>query len=639
MEYRREIDGLRAVAVVPVILFHAGVHAFSGGFVGVDVFFVISGFLITSLIASEIQTGRFTIVQFYERRARRILPALFLVMLVCLPLAWQWLLPNDMRRFSESLIAVSTFSSNILFYLSTGYFGSEVKPLLHTWSLAIEEQYYVLFPLILMAAWKFGRRSVIALLAVVAVASLATAQWYAFRNPTFDFLMLPTRFWELLVGALVALASPSEDTSSHGHLLRQLGASLGVALILIAIFAFDETTPFPSFYALVPTLGTALIIASGSARQTLVGKLLASKWLVGIGLISYSAYLWHQPMLAFARHRVAGEPSEALMLTLGFGALVPAYFSWRYIEAPFRDRKRFARKQIFLYAGAGSALFILVGLLGVVTEGFRSRMPPAVLAIDISRQHEQWLNAAGCNLHGEHLVLAECIRGEQSAQPKVALLGDSHAESLTYELAAAFNSHGASFASLVRAHCALNFHEQPAVSDEGRQCQAYQREILNLTSKFDTFIVFTRRDLPGEAPAAYMRAFEENTQSIEDLLAMGKQVILVYPIPVYTTRIAEYMEKNILFYGGKLPMLAVDSRQFEARTKFYYDGYDAIGPSPNLKRIYSNELLCHRVEKNNCVTAIDGMPLYWDESHLSNAGARLIVQEVMRDLDQLSHLR
>lgn len=206
MDYRREIDGLRALAVLPVILFHAGFRTFSGGFVGVDVFFVISGYLITTIILAELEQGKFSIINFYERRARRILPALFLVMFACLPFAWLWLLPQDMDSFSQSLIAVSVFASNILFWKTSGYFdtAAELKPLLHTWSLAVEEQYYLFFPLFLMLAWRLSRRWILPLLGVSFVASLTAAQWNSAAKPMAAFFLLPTRGWELLIGAFVA---------------------------------------------------------------------------------------------------------------------------------------------------------------------------------------------------------------------------------------------------------------------------------------------------------------------------------------------------------------------------------------------------------------------------------------------------
>jgi peptidoglycan/LPS O-acetylase OafA/YrhL len=221
MDYRREIDGLRALAVLPVILFHAGFDSFSGGFVGVDVFFVISGYLITTIILAELEQGKFSIVNFYERRARRILPALFLVMLVCLPFAWLWLLPIDMKDFSRSLIAVSVFVSNILFWRESGYFdtATELKPLLHTWSLAVEEQFYVVFPLLLILLWRLGRRWILVTLGLAFFASLALSEWATYANRSAAFYLLPTRGWELLLGAFAAFYLSKSNHKDFGKVV------------------------------------------------------------------------------------------------------------------------------------------------------------------------------------------------------------------------------------------------------------------------------------------------------------------------------------------------------------------------------------------------------------------------------------
>ncbi len=378
MQHRAEIDGLRAIAVVSVILFHAGFSLFRGGFVGVDVFFVISGFLITTIIISELEDGNFSIVKFYERRARRILPALFLVLLVCLPLSWLWLLPQDMVGFSQSLIAVSTFVSNVLFWRTSGYFetGVELKPLLHTWSLAVEEQYYVIFPVFLMLAWRLGKRWILVLLAVAALGSLAAAQWASAVKPAAAFYLLPTRGWELLVGTFVAFRLSRSGGPLANRSANEAGAWIGLILLAIAILAFGKATPFPSVYALVPTLGTALIILCATS-ETSVGKLLGSRAFVGLGLISYSAYLWHQPLFAFARQRSLDQPGPLLFGALAVASIFLAYISWKYVETPFRNRHSFSRRRIFEFGAAGSAAFIAFGLAGCYTNGFEGRLAGA----------------------------------------------------------------------------------------------------------------------------------------------------------------------------------------------------------------------------------------------------------------------
>lgn len=377
MKYRREIDGLRALAVIPVILFHAGFEVFSGGYVGVDVFFVISGYLISNIVMAEMSADRFSIVQFYERRARRILPALLLVVAVCIPVAYAFLLPSELKEFGQSLVATMTFSSNILFWSQTGYFegAAELKPLLHTWSLAVEEQFYLFFPLFMILAWRWGRVWLTSILIVVALGSLALAQWGALNKPIAAFFLLPTRAWELILGVLVALylSRPGLKGASLGQ--RNVASLLGAGLLLYAFFAFDQRTPFPGLYALVPTVGTALIIVY-CGPQTLVGKVLCSRAFVGVGLISYSAYLWHQPLFAFAKH--AGLPSHHAVLYGGLSALalLLAYGSWRFVETPFRHARRITRKQIAGLSFAGCGAVAMLGAVAHASDGFVQRLAP-----------------------------------------------------------------------------------------------------------------------------------------------------------------------------------------------------------------------------------------------------------------------
>ncbi len=375
MQYRREIDGLRALAVLPVIFFHAGFALFSGGYVGVDVFFVISGYLITSIIVEERRQARFSLVRFYERRARRILPALFLVVACCLPFAWAWMMPYQLSDFSDSVAAVGLFSSNIVFWREIGYFGAAaaLKPLLHTWSLGIEEQYYVLFPLFVLLMWRLGKRWLLLSFLVLGALSLLLSEWMWRHYVGANFFLLPTRGWELLVGSLIAVWKFDRDDAHH-PVLHHGGSLLGLALILYAVFAFTPDTPTPSVYLLVPTVGAALIIVFATP-MTWVGAVLGFAPFVGIGLVSYSAYLWHQPLFAFARLKIGGEPGIALIAGLIAATFLLAYLSWRFVERPFRDRGRVTRARIFTLALLGSAVMIALGLFGRMDHGHLSRFP------------------------------------------------------------------------------------------------------------------------------------------------------------------------------------------------------------------------------------------------------------------------
>lgn len=402
MEYRREIDGLRAIAVLPVMLFHAGIGAFGGGFVGVDVFFVISGYLITKIILNDLARGKFSIIDFYERRARRILPALFLVMLVSIPFAWLFLTAPEYKSFSRSLIAVSIFASNVLFYRESGYFDTtaELKPLLHTWSLAVEEQYYLVFPIILMFIWKRARRWLFVSLLTGAVASLAFAQWAVYTKPAAAFYLLPTRGWELLVGALAAVYLSQTSRQGFGRTAGEVGGWLGVILIFYAVFSYSKATPFPGYYALVPTLATVLIIVFATENNT-VGRFIGNRAFVALGLISYSAYLWHQPLFAFARHGGVEEPDRHLFIVLLVIALALAFFTWKFVEGPFRSQGIIKRALFLKIVIVGGLFFIGFGYYGRANEGF----PENTIIPDSGQAKLTDRNFVVLgDSHGEHLI-------------------------------------------------------------------------------------------------------------------------------------------------------------------------------------------------------------------------------------------
>ena len=374
LRYRAEIDGLRAFAVVPVILFHAGFKLFGGGFVGVDVFFVISGYLITAVLAEDIENKRFSIVDFYERRARRILPALFLVMFGCIPFAWMWMLPDPLENFGQSLVATTLFSNNVLLYLTSGYWdlASEFKPLLHTWTLGVEEQYYLIVPALLFLLFKAGRAAATAIIFALLLFSLIAAEMFNQTHPQAAFFFLPTRAWELLIGAVVALGQDRITAYGHDKVATALSFA-GLCLIIGSIFVFDKNTPNPSLHMLMPTLGTALILGFSQASKLFL-PILTNRVAVGIGLISYSAYLWHQPLFSFFRILSTSEPGAASFLSLTAATFALAFISWRYVEQPFRNRTNLKRGSFASIILIAAAVLIAFGLAAHKSHGFASRI-------------------------------------------------------------------------------------------------------------------------------------------------------------------------------------------------------------------------------------------------------------------------
>ena len=373
MHYRPDIDGLRTVAVVPVLLFHAGL-GLSGGFTGVDVFFVISGYLITTLLLGEMDERRFSLLGFYERRARRILPALFTVLIATTVAALLLMTPTDLVSYAKSAASTAGFLANIWFYTQEGYFteAAELKPLLHTWSLGVEEQYYLLFPPLLWLVLLLGRnRPPAILLALAGLASFALSVQGAIDAPKAAFYLPHYRVWELLLGSGLALATARgwlARPARHAWLAAAAGLA-GLAMIAAAALLYGPETRFPGAAALLPCLGAALVIWSGTSPRTPAARLLALPPLVWIGKLSYSLYLWHWPIIAFAVYRKGEDLAASEGLACLALALVLSALSWRLVEQPFRNRARLSRRAIFASAATATALTLAVAAYTVHRDG------------------------------------------------------------------------------------------------------------------------------------------------------------------------------------------------------------------------------------------------------------------------------
>tara|TARA_X000000950_G_C13873360_1_gene643830 strand:+ start:71 stop:2086 length:2016 start_codon:yes stop_codon:yes gene_type:complete len=657
MKYRAEIDGLRALAVLPVILFHAGFERFSGGYVGVDVFFVISGYLITTIIISEMIEGKFSIVNFYERRARRILPALFFVMAACLPFAWLWLTPNDLKDFGQSLVAVATFSSNILFWMESGYFdtAAELKPLLHTWSLAVEEQYYILFPIFLLLIWTLGLKWVVTLLFIIFLISLGLAQLtvdtnivnylfeinYLFENfmqnavdnPATSFYLLPTRIWELLIGALISIYFLHRAHIKNIQ-INQVLSIFGLLMIGYSIFFFDERTPFPSVYALVPTIGTGLIILC-AVPKTFVYKLLSQKLIVGCGLISYSAYLWHQPLLSFARHRLF-EISDLLTLALCLTTFVIAWFSWHFVEKPFRNKKKFSRNKIFVGSIIFASLFILIGFSLHTTNGFEKR---ANFSKELQSSFETKIplcrevfatglkKPLGCKLGVEKESVDFIIFGDSHVPPLVSLIENLAVEN---RLSILYSSRGGCLPFL-DTYLQRKDRRKTSCYDVNKQIFNFAKEEsvkgIILVARWAFYTHGDYRFRGGyfisnneNGPFNYKDTLQENFYLGLDN-TIEKYSSAKIPIHILTQAPHQKIEPESAYFltsrrDTSIESLSVAKSEFDHLNEFAMDAFTTRSPKINIHNL--TDIFC---DTKTCKIGTTRKSFYKDQNHLSSFGA------------------
>lgn len=608
--YRRDIDGLRALAILPVLLFHAHVPGFSGGYVGVDIFFVISGYLITGIIAREVDEGRFSLIRFYERRFRRIMPALALMILVVLACAAWLYLPGDLEGVPRSALAATLFASNLWFFTDTGYFsgGADVKPLLHTWSLAVEEQYYIGFPLLLMLLARYAPRWRTGVVAAVAAGSLILAIAMQRDTSGFTFYLLPTRAWELFAGALLALGA---IPPLRARWLREAIAWTGMFAIALAVTLYDRTTIFPGATALAPVLGAAALLHA--APGTSAGRLLGWAPLVGVGLISYSLYLWHWPLIVLTEYATDRPLAGVMRLTVIGAALVAGTLSWRFVERPFRDSRQVSPRAIFLFTGVAMGGLAALSLLLMSVGGWPSRFDPQVLA-QIAGAHD--ISPARKQCHDNFMRGASpCVLGA-AVPPDAMLWGDSHGVELAYALSLQAKARHRALIERTTSSC-------PPVLDydaKDPRCAAANRAAF----------AAIRAD-PG-LERIYLAAFWANGdfddpafvaklhRTIAAIRALGRQVVLIGPVPPQPFDVPRHLAH--LAQAGRLNQAQGVERVWVERRTPHLRALILRWRARDVAIIDTLAALC---PARHCLIERGGKPLYFDSHHLSVTGARLVV--------------
>lgn len=486
MTYRKDIDGLRAVAVLAVILFHAKIPGFSGGFVGVDVFFVISGFLITGLILDDLEQGRFSFLVFYGRRIRRIIPALLVIYLASMVAAVLVMLPSDAAELGRSVMASATFISNIFFYNRAGYFGgqSDLKPLLHTWSLSIEEQFYLVWPILLLMVTGWRYRAVPLLVASLGALSLAASALMVAYDKEAAFFIAPFRAWELMLGAALALLPRRLAT---GVATAELCAAAGLILIIGSVLALDEAHPFPGALALPPCLGTALLIYAGMNSQPHVTRLLSTRPLVAIGLVSYSLYLWHWPILSFARYHLDRALRwDEVSVLLAFSALA-AFLSYRFVEQPARYVSMRHAKHVVSAGVISIAAFAFAGRQMERGQGWTFNLDPEIRRLDTAARSE--------NPYRRRCSGADKISRDDDActfgRPRVdgsydmVIFGDSHGDHYAPTMSVLAREAGLSGRQITVGGCLalLGYHEIISPFATEARCRALRETMVRFVDR------------------------------------------------------------------------------------------------------------------------------------------------------------
>lgn len=619
--YRREIDGLRAVAILPVVLFHAGIGGFSGGYVGVDVFFVISGFLITSTIQEEIREGRFSLLSFYERRVRRVFPALFFMLGVCTVAAGLTLYPEDYQRFSRSLIAATLFISNFLFNKESGYFdgSADEKPLLHTWSLSVEEVFYIAFPFALAFAWRWIgiRWSRLVLLMGLASFGASTLALHLDPYSSSAFYLPHFRAWELLLGALLALEMnrAGRDLWSSNTLTL-----LGLSMIAAAVFLYSEETRFPGAAALLPCLGAALVIGFGQQSTSGAKQLLSNRYIAFLGLISYSLYLWHWPVLVFYHHWAGRKPAEWEAAMLIAISLVLAILSWRFIEQPFRGRRGvLSQRSLFIASGAVMVVMVAVGLHGEISGGWVARydhqLPNDLVARNDRDERQEECLSPRSDPTG-------CLYGDVNKPPSVVLWGDSHAAVFSVTLGHLAAQRGEAVQVFTMWACPPTPGWQLPRQEWRKACARLQDLAMQtlLQSPKIHSVVLASRFAQISVISDRQRVTEAFYTTVDRLLDAGKRVVIVYPVPELDPRLHEVLDNTGEETGPRTPV-GQRTETFLSQTRDAFEWLDNIGERDNLIRVYPHRLLCDELR---CYAYRDNKRFYSDQIHLSQSGADLL---------------
>jgi peptidoglycan/LPS O-acetylase OafA/YrhL len=618
LHYRADIDGLRAIAVLSVLAYHLRMGLFPGGFVGVDIFFVISGYLISAIILKDISAGKFSIAGFYERRVRRIFPALIAMLLGASLLAYLFFLPAELMGFAKSLLAALFSVSNIYFWRHSGYFSAPVEtmPLVHTWSLAVEEQFYVFLPVFLALAHRFFPRKIRLSVILIAALSFAVSAVGAFRNPTATFYLAHTRAWELMLGVLISLEAFPAISRPR---LRNLVAAAGLGLICLAVFAYSPATPFPGIAALAPCVGTAMVIAAGRTGTSVVGRILSLRPMAFVGLISYSLYLWHWPIIVFQGMEsspVSGVSVRMAKLITIVVSIAIATLSWKFVESPFRaGRLRIPRVALFKVAAAAAAAVAAVGITAILCKGFPSRYPSNAIQVASYLDYDsaKYFRDGSCFIssgykYGDYNI-SECLR-DDPLKKNYLLLGDSHAAHLWYGLSTSLR--GVNVLQATASGCKPTLDQPLLAAATCKQMMSYIYKEYLPNHHVDRLLIAARWQQEDLLPLS---------RSLDWMKEHGISVAIFGPMVQYDMALPRLLAFSMRRNDRTIP------DEHRVNQNGLDDSLSQLAQTKDVEYFSFYRSLCGPLSCQEF--ALNGVPLQFDYGHLTKEGSVLVAQKMI----------
>ena len=606
-----------------VLFFHAGV-GFHGGYVGVDVFFVISGYLITGLILKDMDSGRFRILEFWERRVRRILPALAVVVLACFGTGWLLFFPYDFEQLGESMAAQSLLASNIYFWRTAGYFSQNavMKPLLHTWSLAVEEQFYLFFPFLLVALNRFSRSLLTPAILLLSSVSFGLSVYWSDRHPVMNFFILPTRTWELMMGSFLAVIGAPRAWPRWFMEAMSWG---GLLAILLAVFFYSETTPFPGVAALAPCAGAALVIWANGGTLTSAGRLLSARPVVFVGLISYSLYLWHWPVIVFYSYGIIGKVPVSHRMLLLLASMVLAVLSWRYVETPFRRRIALKnRRQVFTFATVTTAGLLLAGLTLVKLKGVPSRIPLDAAQYASGKGDRAFLSDVGLKraLAGDFIELGS---GDKQKPAGFLVWGDSHAMAVMPVLDRMCKERSIRGVGATNTGTApLTGYESGRGSSLGKDSPAFGDAVVKFVKSehVSDVLLVARWDFYLKLDSGTDRIRTGLLATIDALRGSGARIWILRQVPIQRWDVPHVLA-NTVYHHGDPDALAVPLAEHLGEYQRQSPIFEGLsGQEPEITVLDPTGLFLDPMKR--CRLAQDGKSLYSDETHLTIAGSMVL---------------